>query len=100
MLINWIFKNSRFYRKANNRLAMINLKEALENKVDGRISSMLRLRTSFSHSQNQRRRVAARRRTEKYSAKDARGYGGNFDPQDPEFISLKEELERLLIRKI
>jgi len=31
--------------------------------------------------------------------KTREGLGGNFDPQDPEFISLKEELERLFKKK-
>ena len=31
--------------------------------------------------------------------KTREGLGGNFDPQDPKFISLKEELERLFNKK-
>jgi type I restriction enzyme R subunit len=31
--------------------------------------------------------------------KTREGLGGNFDPQDPEFVSLKDELERLFKKK-
>ena len=54
---------------------------------------------SFSHSLKSKKKSYCSQTNWKVPPKDARGSGGNFDPQDPEFISLKEELERLFNKK-
>ena len=86
-------------REANNHLALINTKEALENNVD--TTSLLNVALEdvlFTFTKVKEEMVLADKlrntlqRTREMLA-------GNFDPKDPVFISLKEELERLFKKK-
>ncbi|MFT5419920.1 MAG: type I restriction enzyme R subunit [Candidatus Endobugula sp.] len=87
-------------REANNRLALINTKEALENNVD--TSSLLNVALEdviFAFTKIKEEEMVLADELKDILQKTREGLGGNFDPQDPEFISLKEELERLFKQK-
>ena len=87
-------------REANNRLAMINLKETLENKVD--MQNLLNVALEdviFAFTKVKEEELMLADELKNTLQKTREGLGGNFDPQDPEFISLKEELERLFKKR-
>jgi len=87
-------------REANNRLALINTKEALENNVDS--SNLLNIALEdviFAFTKIKEEEMVLADELKSTLQKTREGLGGNFDPQDPEFISLKDELERLFKKK-
>ena len=87
-------------READNRLAMINLKEALENKVDTQNLINIALEdVIFAFIKVGQGELILADELKNIIQKTREGLGGNFDPQDPKFISLKEELERLFKKK-
>ena len=87
-------------READNRLAMINLKEALENKVDTQNLINIALEdVIFAFIKVGQGELILADELKNTIQKTREGLGGNFDPQDPKFISLKEELERLFKKK-
>lgn len=86
--------------EANNRLAIINLKEALENKVDTQNLLNIALEdVIFAFTKIKEEELLLADELKNTIQKTREGLGGNFDPRDPEFISLKEELERLFKKK-
>ncbi len=87
-------------REANNRLALINTKEALENNIDS--TNLLNIALEdviFAFTKVKEEEMVLADQLKDTLQKTREGLGGNFDPQDPEFISLKEELERLFKKK-
>lgn len=83
-------------RDANNRLALINTKEKLENSVD--TTSLLNealedVLFAFIKVSEKEMILAGNLKDALRKAREV--LAGNFDPKDKEFISLKEELERL-----
>ena len=87
-------------REANNRLAVINLKEALENKVDTQNLLNVALEdVIFAFTKVKEEELLLADELKNTLQKTREGLGGNFDPQDPEFITLKEELERLFKKR-
>ncbi len=87
-------------READNRLAMINLKEALVNKVDTQNLINIALEdVIFAFIKVGEGELLLADELKNTIQKTREGLGGNFDPQDPKFISLKEELERLFKKK-
>jgi len=86
--------------EANNRLAMINLKETLANKVDTQNLLNIALEdVLFAFTKVKEEELLLADELKNILQKTREGLGGNFDPQDPKFISLKEELERLFNKK-
>jgi type I restriction enzyme R subunit len=87
-------------REANNRLALINTKEALENDLDS--SNLLNIALEdviFAFTKIKEEEMVLADELKSTLQKTREGLGGNFDPRDPEFISLKDELERLFKKK-
>ena len=87
-------------REANNRLALINLKETLENNVDS--TSLLNIALEdviFAFTKVGEGEMLLADELKDTMRKTREGIGGNFDPQDPKLISLKAELERLFNKK-
>lgn len=87
---------SALSREANNRLRLINTKEALENDVD--TTNLLNVALEdivFAFTKVKEEEMVLADELKGTLQKTREGLGGNFDPQDPEFISLKAELERL-----
>jgi len=87
-------------REANNRLALINTKEALENSVD--TTNLLNIALEeviFAFTKVKEEEMVIADQLKDSLQKTREALGGNFDPQDPVFISLKEELKRLFKMK-
>ncbi len=87
-------------REANNRLALINTKEALENNVD--TANLLNVALEdviFAFTKVKEEEMVLADHLKDILQKTREGLGGNFDQHDPVFISLKEELERLFKKK-
>jgi type I restriction enzyme R subunit len=87
-------------RDANNRLALINAKEALENNVD--TSNLLNIALEdviFAFVKVKEEEMVLADQLKNILQKTREMLGGNFDQKAPEFISLKEELERLFKKK-
>ena len=87
-------------RDANNRLALINAKEALENNID--TSNLLNIALEdviFAFVKVKEEEMVLADQLKNMLQKTREMLGGNFDPKSPEFISLKEELERLFKKK-
>ena len=87
-------------REANNHLTLINTKEALENNVD--TNSLLNVALedvlfTFTKVKEEEMVLADKLRNTLQRTREM--LAGNFDQKDPEFISLKEELERLFKKK-
>lgn len=87
-------------RLANDRLTMINTKEALENNVDtGNLLNVALEDVIFAFTKVKEEEMVIADKLKDTLQKTREALGGNFDPQDPKFISLKEELERLFKKK-
>lgn len=87
-------------REANNRLALLNTKDALENSVD--TTNLLNIALEdviFAFTKVKEEEMLLADELKSTLQKTREGLGGIFDQQDPEFISLKEELERLFKKK-
>lgn len=87
-------------REANNRLALINTKEKLEKNVDA--TSLLNEALEdviFSFIKVKEEEMVLADTLKDTLRKTREGLAGNFDQKDPEFVSLKEELERLFKKK-
>lgn len=87
-------------REANNRLALINTKEALEHSVD--TTNLLNVALEdvmFAFSKVKEEELVLADELKNALQKTREQLGGNFDPKDPEFVSLKQELERLFKKK-
>ena len=79
-------------REANNRLALINLKETLENNVDS--TNLLNIALEdviFAFTKIGEGEMLLADELKDTLRKTREGLSSNFDPQDPKFISLKEE---------
>lgn len=86
--------------EANNRLALINAKEALDNNVD--TTNLLNVALEdvvFAFTKIKEEEMVLADELKDTLQKTREGLGGNFDPKDPEFVSLKDELERLFKKK-
>lgn len=87
-------------REANNHLALINTKVALETNVD--TSNLLNIALEdviFAFVKIKEGEMILADQLKDILQKTREMLGGNFDQKSPEFISLKEELERLFKKK-
>lgn len=87
-------------REANNHLALINVKRALETNVD--TSNLLNIALEdviFAFVKVREEEMILADQLKDTLQKTREMLGGNFDQKAPEFISLKEELERLFKKK-
>lgn len=87
-------------REANNHLALINTKEALENNLD--TSNLLNVALEdvvFAFTKLKEEELIIADQLKNTLQKTREMLGGNFDKNDPVFITLKEELERLFKKK-
>ena len=87
-------------RDASNRLALINTKEALENNVD--TTNLLNIALEdvlFAFTKVKEEEMVLADQLKNTLQRTREALGGNFDQRDPEFISLREELERLFKKK-
>ncbi len=87
-------------RLANERLSLINTKIALENNVD--TSGLLNMALEdviFAFTKVKEEEMVLADELKSTLQRTREMLGGNFDPRDPVFISLREELERLFKKK-
>jgi type I restriction enzyme, R subunit len=87
-------------REANNHLALINTKEALETNVD--TSNLLNIALEdvlFAFVKVKEEEMVLADKLKNTLQRTREMLGGNFDQKDPQFISLREELERLFKKK-
>lgn len=87
-------------RMANDRLALINTKKALESSVD--TTNLLNIALEdviFAFTKVKEEEMVLADELKDTLQKTRETLGGNIDPGDPEFISLKNELERLFKKK-
>ncbi len=87
-------------REANNRLALINAKEALDKDLD--TTNLLNIALEdilFAFTKVKEEEMLLADQLKNILQKTREALGGNFDPKDPAFITLKEELERLFKSK-
>jgi type I restriction enzyme R subunit len=87
-------------REANNHLALINTKEALETNVD--TSNLLNIALEdvmFAFVKVKEEEMVLADQLKSTLQRTREMLGGNFDQKDPQFISLREELERLFKKK-
>ena len=85
---------------ANERLSIINTKEALENSID--TSNLLNIALEdvlFAFVKVKEEEMLLADQLKNILQKTRESLGGNFDQHDPIFVSLKEELERLFKKK-
>ena len=87
-------------RMANDHLALINTKEALEQSVD--TSNLLNVALEdvlFAFTKIKEEEMVLADELKNTLQRTREMLGGNFDPGDPVFTTLKEELERLFKKK-
>lgn len=87
-------------REANNHLTLINTKEALEQNID--TTNLLNIALEdvlFAFVKVKEEEMILADALKNTLQKTREMLSGNFDPADPIFISLKEELERLFKKK-
>jgi type I restriction enzyme R subunit len=93
-------KLTQLSREANNHLALINTKEVLEKNVD--TTNLLNIALEdviFAFVKVKEEEMVLADKLKDTLQKTREMLGGNFDPKDPVFISLREELERLFKKK-
>ncbi len=93
-------KLTELSQEANNRLALINTKEALESNVD--TTNLLNVALEdvlFAFTKVKEEEMVLADQLKNILQKTREMLGGNFDQKDLVFISLKEELERLFKKK-
>ena len=91
---------NRLFNLAQNRLILINTKEALENKVD--VSGLLNLALEdiiFSFKKIKEEELKLTDSYRNILKKTRESLRNNFDNIDQEFIDLRDELERLFKKK-
>jgi len=87
-------------REANNHLAMLNLKNKVEDGVD--TSNLLNVALEdvvFMFKKISEEELVLADKLKNSLRKTREALASNFDKKDPEFISFKEELERLFKQK-
>lgn len=93
-------KLNNLYREANNRLALINMREALENSVES--NNLLNIALEdvvFAFNKIKEEEMILSDEYRNILQKTRESLSKNFDPKDPIFINLREELERLFKKK-
>jgi len=87
-------------RDANNRLALINTKEKLEQNYES--ANLLNVALEdviFAFTKVKEEEMVLADKLKDILQRTREALGGNFDQKDPRFITLKEELERLFKKK-
>jgi type I restriction enzyme R subunit len=93
-------KLNQLYRETCNHLDLLNLKESIESSTD--TSNLLNVALEevlfmFTKVREEELVLADKLKSTLRQTREA--LANNFDPQDPKFITLKEELERLFKKK-
>ncbi|MFM2375586.1 MAG: hypothetical protein RLZZ165_683 [Bacteroidota bacterium] len=87
-------------READHRLALINTREALANHTETvQLLNIALEEVVFTFEKLGEAEMVIADRLRDILKHTRQVLGGNYDPRDPDFISLKEELERLFKQK-
>lgn len=93
-------KLAQLSTEANNHLALLNQREALESEHD--TTNLLNIALEdiiFAFRKVSEAELIIADELKDTLRRTREGLAGNFDPRDPAFISLREELERLFKKK-
>ena len=93
-------KLSQLYRETSNHLELLNLKETIETASD--TSNLLNVALEdviFKFAKIKEEELVLADKLKNTLRQTREAMSGNFDQQDPKFISLREELERLFKKK-
>ena len=93
-------KLNQLSTEANNHLALLNQREALENADDSlNVLNIALEDVLFTFRKVSEAEMVIADELRENLRRTREGLGGNFDPGDPAFVTLKEELERLFKKK-
>jgi type I restriction enzyme, R subunit len=93
-------KLNQLYRETCNHLDLLNLKDSIENSSD--ITNLLNVALEdvlFMFTKVREEELVLADKLKNTLRQTREALAGNFDQQDPKFITLKEELERLFKKK-
>jgi hypothetical protein len=93
-------KLSQLYRETCNHLDLLNLKETIESASD--TSNLLNVALEdvlFKFTKVREEELVLADKLKNTLRQTREALASNFDPQDPKFITLREELERLFKQK-
>lgn len=93
-------KINQLYRETCNHLDLLNLRENIENSAD--MTGLLNVALEdvlFMFTKVKEEELVLADRLKNTLRRTREALAGNFDQQDPKFISLKKELERLFKKK-
>lgn len=93
-------KLSQLYRETCNHLDLLNLKEAIESEND--TSNLLNMALEdviFKFAKIKEEELVLADKLKNTLRQTREALASNFDPQDPKFVTLREELERLFKNK-
>lgn len=93
-------KLSQLYRETCNHLDLLNLKESIESSTD--TSNLLNVALEdvlFMFTKIKEEELVLADKLKNTLRQTREALADNFDPQDPKFITLREELERLFKKK-
>jgi type I restriction enzyme R subunit len=93
-------KLNQLYRETCNHLDLLNLKESIENSSD--TSNLLNVALEevlFMFTKVREEELVLADKLKNTLRQTREALADNFDPQDPKFLTLKEELERLFKKK-
>lgn len=92
-------KLSVLYTEAMNHLAILNQKDSIENGVDaGNLLNVALENIVFMFKKVSEDEMVLADKFKDLLRKTREALGGNFDPMDPEFVSLYDELKRLFAK--
>lgn len=89
-------KLNQLFRETSNHLDLLNLKDSIESSTD--ISNLLNVALEdvlFKFTKIKEEELVLADKLKNTLRQTREAMAGNFDQQDPKFITLKEELERL-----
>ncbi|RBA24561.1 type I restriction endonuclease subunit R [Herminiimonas fonticola] len=93
-------KLNQLYRETSNHLDLLNLKESIESSTDS--SNLLNIALEdvlFMFTKIREEELVLADTLKSTLRKTREALADNFDPQDPKFVTLREELERLFKKK-
>jgi type I restriction enzyme R subunit len=101
LLANLDFRKlNQLFTEANNRLTLLNQREALENADENiNILNIALEDVLFTFRKVSEAELIIADELRERLRRTREGLGGNFDQGDPSFITLKEELERIFKKK-
>ena len=93
-------KLNQLSTEASNHLTLLNQREALENADDSvNVLNIALEDVLFTFRKVSEAEMVIADELRENLRRTREGLGGNFDPSDPAFVTLKEELERLFKKK-